>query len=314
MSVAFLFPGQGSQSVGMLADLAARHSQVRETFATASAVLGFDLWVLCQEGPAERLNATEYTQPAMLAAAVATWRIWTARGGAVPALVSGHSLGEFTALVCAEALDFEAAIDLVRFRGQLMQSAVPSGAGAMAAVLGLEDTEIERACREAAQGEVVEPANYNAPGQVVIGGQARAVERAIAAAKALGAKRAVLLPMSVPPHTSLMRPTEAPLRERLVRTTIRSPRIPYFSGVDAARHDDPDDIRANLVRQLATPVRWTATVRALLAAGATRLIECGPGKVLTALSRRADKRTDVEYLALEDCASLDAALASGRGG
>ncbi|MFO1402328.1 MAG: ACP S-malonyltransferase [Steroidobacteraceae bacterium] len=309
MSVAMVFPGQGSQSVGMLADLARAHPAIIErTFAEASGVLGYDLWQLVCQGPAEKLNATECTQPAMLAAGIATWRCWQEQGGARPALVSGHSLGEFSALVCAGALDFAAAIDLVRFRGQAMQQAVPAGAGAMAAVLGLDDAEVEASCAEAAQGEVVEAVNYNSPGQIVIAGQAGAVERAIAAAKARGAKRAVTLPVSVPSHSSLMRGAADRLRERLAGMDVRPPQIRYVSAVDAAEHAEPADIVAILVRQLASPVRWSATVAALTARGATRLVECGPGKVLTALNRRIERRPEIQCAALEDAASLAAAV------
>jgi [acyl-carrier-protein] S-malonyltransferase len=308
MAVALVFPGQGSQSVGMLGDLArAFPSTVTRTFAEASAVLGYDLWQLVSAGPAEQLNATERTQPAMLAAGVATWRCWLEQGGPSPELVSGHSLGEFSALVCAGALDYPAAIDLVRFRGQAMQQAVPAGSGAMAAVLGLDDAEVEAACAEAAQGQVVEAVNYNSPGQVVIAGHASAVERAIAAAKARGAKRAVTLPVSVPSHSSLMRAAAARLRERLAVLAVRRPELRYVSAVDAAEHAEPADIVEILVRQLASPVRWSATVTALTDRGATRLIECGPGKVLTALNRRIERRPEVQCLALEDAASLAAA-------
>lgn len=309
MAVALVFPGQGSQSVGMLADLARAHPAIIErTFAEASAVLGYDLWRLVCDGPAEKLNATECTQPAMLAAGIATWRCWQEQGGERPTLVSGHSLGEFSALVCAGTLEFGAAIELVRFRGQAMQQAVPAGAGAMAAVLGLDDAEVEAACAEAAQGEVVEAVNYNSPGQIVIAGQAAAVERAIAAAKARGAKRAVTLPVSVPSHSSLMRGAAERLRERLAGMDVRRPQIRYLSAVDAAEHAEPADIVAILVRQLASPVRWSATVAALTAAGATRLVECGPGKVLTALNRRIERRPEIQCQALEDAAALATAV------
>jgi len=313
MSFAFVFPGQGSQSVGMLAALAAADAQVAATFAEASQGLGYDLWQLVSAGPAEALNATERTQPAMLAAGVATWRLWQRRGGAAPAVVSGHSLGEFTALVCAGALEFAPAIELVRFRGQVMQEAVPAGSGAMAAILGLEDADIEAACGEAAQGAVVEPANFNSPGQVVIAGDAAAVQRAIEAAKARGAKRAVLLPVSVPSHSSLMRGAAARFKARLDEVSLRCPQIRYVSAVDAAAHADPDDIRALLVRQLASPVRWSDTLRALATADIAQVIECGPGKVLTGLNRRIERRDTLSYLALEDPASIDAALAATRG-
>src|SRR6267378_447123 len=280
MSFAFVFPGQGSQSVGMLGALAAAVACVRSTFEEGSAVLGFDLWKLVSEGPEEAVTATEQTQPAMLAAGVATWRAWRARGGALPAVVSGHSLGEFTALVCAEGLRFGATVDLVHFRGQVMQEAVPAGSGAMAAILGLDDAGVEAACRDAAQGAVVEPANFNSPGQVVIAGEKAAVQRAIEAARVRGAKRAVALPVSVPSHTSLMRGAAERLEQRLRSFEVRAPRIRYISAVDASAHERPDEIRELLVRQLWSPVRWSETLRAV-SAGVAQVIECGPGKVLT---------------------------------
>jgi len=314
MAFAFVFPGQGSQSVGMLGALAAADATVRATFDEASAVLGYDLWKLVSEGPEQELNSTARTQPALLAAGVATWRCWRARGGAEPALVSGHSLGEFTALVCSGSLEFRAAVGLVRFRGEVMQEAVPAGTGAMAAILGLDDAEVEAACREAATGggagSVVEAANFNSPGQVVIAGETAAVERAIAAAKARGAKRAVLLPVSVPSHTSLMRGAAERLRGRLSSTELRPPHIRYVSAVDAAAHAEPQEIRELLVRQLSSPVRWTQTVRTMIETGLEELIECGPGRVLTGLNRRIERRAGLEFLALEDPASIDAALAA----
>lgn len=312
MSLALVFPGQGSQSVGMLAELALAYPIVRGTFAEASSALGYDLWQLVASGPAEQLNGTECTQPAMLAAGVATWRLWKEQGGATPSCVSGHSLGEFTALVCAGALEFAPAVTLVRERGRLMQQAVPAGGGAMAAILGLDDAAAEAACAEAAQGEIVEAVNYNAPGQIVIAGQAGAVERAIAAAKARGAKRAVMLPVSVPAHSSLMRGAGAQLQDRLGEIAFKTPGIPYLSAVDATEHRDPEEIRALLVRQLASPVRWSATVLALTARGVTVLAECGPGKVLTALNRRIERRPEVICCAIEDQASLQTALNAAR--
>lgn len=313
MHFAFVFPGQNSQSVGMLADLAATDPIVRGTFEDASAVLGYDMWQLVQQGPEERLNATEFTQPVMLVAGVATWRLWQRRRGPAPAWVAGHSLGEFTALVCAEALELAPAVELVAFRGKAMQEAVPRGTGAMAAILGLEDAQVEEACREAAQGGVVEPVNFNSPGQVVIAGQTEAVQRAMEAAKKRGAKRAVLLAVSVPSHSSLMLPAARRLEEHLASVPIKSPRIGYLSAVDATRHQDPEDIRELLGRQLASPVRWTDTVRALAAAGVAQIIECGPGKVLTGLNRRIEKRPGLDFLALEDSATLTAALAAVQG-
>ncbi|MGH8288102.1 MAG: ACP S-malonyltransferase [Steroidobacteraceae bacterium] len=313
MTFGFVFPGQGSQSVGMLAALApaaGAGSVIRDTFAEASAVLGYDLGQLVAQGPVERLNSTECTQPAMLAASIATWRLWHARGGAEPAVLCGHSLGEFSALVAAGALDFAPALELVRFRGRAMQEAVPAGTGAMAAILGLEDAQLIEACREAAQGGVVEAVNFNAPGQVVIAGSREPVERAIEVAKRLGAKRAVALPVSVAAHSSLMRAAAERLGERLATIDFRAPRIRFVSAVDASVHEDPADLRQLLVRQLSSPVRWSDTVRALTASGVGMLIECGPGKVLTALNRRIDR--SLESLALEDAASLETALGRAK--
>jgi [acyl-carrier-protein] S-malonyltransferase len=310
MSIALVFPGQGSQSVGMMAALAAQHALVRECYARASERLGFDLWQLVAEGPAERLNSTEYTQPAMLVAGVATALVWRANGGAAPTAVAGHSLGEYAALVCAGVLQFEDAVELVRYRGQLMQRAVPEGVGAMAAILGLEDGAVEAACGEAAQGEVVEAVNYNSPGQVVIAGHRAAVERAIAGCRQRGAKRAQLLTVSVPAHSSLMRAAGQSLAERLAQLPVRAPQCQYISAVDGRRHDEPADIRATLLRQLASPVRWQQTVRALLELAPT-VIECGPGKVLTSLNRRIAR--DARAFAIEDPESLAAALAASSG-
>jgi [acyl-carrier-protein] S-malonyltransferase len=298
-ALAFVFPGQGSQAVGMLGKLAGESPVIRQTFDEASRVLGYDLWQLCQQGPAEELNATEKTQPAMLVAGIATWRLWQERQGAVPALVTGHSLGEFTALVAAGAIDFTACVDLVRFRGQVMQEAVPAGTGAMAALLGLEDDAVEAACREAAGGGVVEAVNFNSPGQVVIAGDKAAVLRAIEIAKGKGAKRAIELPVSVPSHSSLMKSAGTRLGERLASMEIRAPRIRYLSAVDAQEHSSPDDIRGLLVRQLSSPVRWTATVAALNAAGIRQVIECGPGGVLTGLVKRITRGGDTQTQALE---------------
>ncbi len=312
MSLAFVFPGQGSQAVGMMAALAQHSPIIESTFAAASRVLGYDLWKRSQEGPAEALAATECTQPLMLTAAVATYRLWLERGGPVPALMAGHSLGEFSALVAAGCLDFEAAVDLVRFRAEAMQAAVPAGVGGMAAILGLEDMDVEDACREAAQGEVVEAVNFNAPGQVVIAGHASAVARAIAAATARGARRSMALPISVPAHSSLMQPAAERLRTRLETTPLTAPAGVAVYGVDVKVHSSPPAMRAALVKQLHTPVYWAATVRTMIAAGATCLVECGPGKVLTGLNRRVDKNRDLAMIALEDPKSLDEALAAAR--
>ena len=313
MSFAFVFPGQGSQSVGMLGALARAEPVIGATFAEASEALHYDLWKLVSEGPEAELNATARTQPAMLAAGVATWRVWQRRGGAPPQVLSGHSLGEFTALVCGQSLEFAPAIELVRFRGEVMQQAVPAGSGAMAAILGLEEADVVAACQEAAQGAVVEPANFNSPGQIVIAGDAAAVERAMQGAKARGAKRAVLLPVSVPAHSSLMLKAAERLRERLQGLSVRAPTIRYLSAVDATEHEAPDDLRALLVRQLSSPVRWSQTLAALATPEVAQVIECGPGKVLTGLNRRIERRANLSFLALEDPASIDAALAATRG-
>jgi [acyl-carrier-protein] S-malonyltransferase len=310
MSLAFVFPGQGSQSVGMLAELGAAEPVVRDTFAEASEVLGYDLWALCQDGPEADLGATERTQPAMLAAGVATWRVWVKQGGPRPLAMAGHSLGEYTALVCSDAMDFHTAIDVVRFRGQVMQQAVPLGQGAMAAILGLEDADLDAACREAAQGEVVEPVNFNAPGQTVIAGNAAAVARAIDAAKAKGARRAVLLPVSVPSHSSLMLGAAERLAQKLATVDVRMPNIPDVYTVEVRKHASPEGIRQSLKEQLFKPVRWADTVRAMIAGGVTTFVECGPGKVLTSLNRRIERKPEFRMLALEDTASIAAALAA----
>jgi [acyl-carrier-protein] S-malonyltransferase len=285
---------------------------VQQTFAEASEVLGYDLWALCQQGPDAELGVTEKTQPAMLAAGVATWRAWQQHGGPRPVAMAGHSLGEYTALVCSEALDFRAAIDLVRYRGQVMQQAVPLGEGAMAAILGLDDATLDAACREAAQGEVVEPVNFNAPGQIVIAGQASAVARAIEAAKARGAKRAVALPVSVPSHSRLMVGAADRLAERLRTVEVRMPNVPAVYTVDVQTHQSPDGIRQALREQLFKPVRWADTVRAMIASGVTTFVECGPGKVLTSLGKRIEKRPELRMLAADDPASLAAALAAAK--
>lgn len=306
----FLFPGQGSQSVGMLAGLAESQPEVRATFAEASEALGLDLWRLAAEGPADELDRTEHTQPAMLAAGVAVWRTWIARGGPEPQAMAGHSLGEYSALVCAGALGFADAIATVAERGRLMQSAVPAGQGAMAAVLGLDDEQVDALCAQAAEGEVLEPVNFNAPGQVVIAGSAGAVGRAVAGAKSAGAKRAILLPVSVPSHCALMRPAAAQLAERLAGVAVVAPRIPVVHNVSVETAADPDAIRALLVRQLHSPVRWVATVRRLAADGAVLALEAGPGKVLTGLGKRI--APELSTLPVYDPATLESALEASR--
>jgi [acyl-carrier-protein] S-malonyltransferase len=313
LKFAMMFPGQGSQSVGMLSALGDALPVVRETFGEASAALGYDLWALCQQGPEERLGETERTQPAMLAAGIACWRAWSGQGCPRPSSLAGHSLGEYSALVAAGALEFRTAIDLVRFRGEAMQRAVPAGTGAMAAILGLDDAVIEAACAEAAQGSVVQPVNYNAPGQLVIAGEAQAVGRAIEACKARGAKRAVLLPVSVPSHSALMKPAAEELRARLATVDIQAPSTPVRS-FDGGLYSDPASIRDGLYRQLFNPVRWSAIVAALVGEGARTLIECGPGKVLSGLARRAPGGRELTLAAIESPETLAAAMAAAKGG
>ena len=304
-TLAFVFPGQGSQSVGMMQGWGER-TEVRFTFSEASDALGQDLWALVTEGPADLLNQTVNTQPAMLAADVAAWRAWQAAGGGQPALLAGHSLGEYAALVAAGALGFTDAIKLVRFRAEAMQVAVPEGVGAMAAILGLDDDAVRGVCTDAAAGEVVEAVNFNSPGQVVIAGNRAAVERAMALAKEQGAKRALPLPVSVPSHSSLMLPAAEKLLAHLHTITIKEPSIPVLHNTDVLSHAEPDAIRAALARQLHTPVRWVETVQALKAAGMGCVIECGPGRVLAGLGKRIDDSLPTRVLV--DEASLQAAL------
>ncbi|MBW8329225.1 MAG: ACP S-malonyltransferase [Thiobacillus sp.] len=303
--LAFVFPGQGSQSVGMMQGWGDR-AEVRATFAEASDALGQDLWTLVTDGPADLLNQTVNTQPAMLAADIAAWRVWQAAGGAAPALLAGHSLGEYAALVAAGSLDFSDAIKLVRFRAEAMQAAVPEGVGAMAAILGLDDDVVRAVCADAAAGEVVEAVNLNSPGQVVIAGNKAAVERAMVLAKERGAKRALPLPVSVPSHSSLMLPAAEKLLAHLQAITITSPAIPVLHNTDVQSHAEADAIRVALAKQLHTPVRWVETVQSLKAAGIERVIECGPGKVLAGLNKRIDD--SLPAVALVDETSLQAAL------
>jgi len=306
MSTAFVFPGQGSQSIGMLNSLAAEFPLVESTFQEASAALGLDLWQLVTKGPEEQLNRTENTQPAMLAAGVATWRVWRDLGGAMPILMAGHSLGEYTALVCAESLHFADAVRLVADRGRFMQEAVPIGQGAMAALLGLDEDAVRKVCASAAQGDVVEAVNLNAPGQVVIAGSKAAVERAIAQAKEVGAKRAVLLPVSVPSHCALMHPAAERLNTRLHEIDVRPPNTPVVHNVHVTTESDPSGIRAALVRQVESPVRWVETIERMTLEGVTRIVECGPGKILTGLNKRIAK--SIECVAVFDPASLRDAI------
>lgn len=309
-SLAFVFPGQGSQAVGMLAELGAQHASIRETFAEASAALGYDLWALTQEGPVEQLNQTDKTQPAILAASIALWRLWQAEGGAQPALVAGHSLGEYSALVAAGSLAFADAVKLVELRGQLMQQAVPAGQGGMAAILGLDDDAVRAACAEVAQGEVVSAVNFNAPGQVVIAGAAAAVERAIEACKAKGAKRAMALPVSVPSHCELMRPAAEKFAEAVEAVAWQVPQIAIVQNVSAQVPADLAVLKRDLLAQLYSPVRWVESVALLAERGVTELVECGPGKVLGGLNKRCAKGVNTHNLDTPDAfAAARAALA-----
>jgi [acyl-carrier-protein] S-malonyltransferase len=305
-----LFPGQGSQSVGMLAELAEASSLVMQTFEQASEVLAYDLWEICQQGPEAQLNRTETTQPAMLAAGIATWRVWTDRGGPEPAMFAGHSLGEYPALVAAGCMDFEDALRMVSLRGKLMQTAVPEGAGAMAAVLGLEDEVLDEICRQASAHEVVSCANFNAPGQVVIAGHRQAVERAAALAAERGARRVLMLPVSVPAHSALMQPAAGELEAALRSIALRAPRIPVIQNADVRTHEDPSAIVDALVRQLWQPVQWTRTIGHMVVQGIDRFLECGPGNVLAGLNRRISRESAVT--ALTDMAVIEAALEDSK--
>ena len=316
MSLAFIFPGQGSQSVGMLSTLAEAFPQVTETFAQASDILKYDLWKLVCDGPLDELNKTHITQPAMLVAGVSVWRVWSEKGGALPSVMAGHSLGEYTALVCSGALDFEDAVSLVAHRGQLMQDAVPAGTGAMAAILGLEDDVVLEVCQiaekeSAERNEIVAAVNFNSPGQVVIAGSKGAVERAMELAKEKGAKRALPLPVSVPSHCQLMKPAADKLAECLAQINFKVPSIPVIHNYNVVSHDDVGDIRTALAKQLYNPVRWVETIQLLSGRNIETMIECGPGKVLTGLSKRIDKTLVTKPVF--DSASLDAALEAGKG-
>lgn len=309
MTLAMVFPGQGSQSQGMLADLAAQHREVSDTFAEASDSLGYDLWDLVQNGPVEKLNETIVTQPAMLAAGVSTWRLWQKLGGAMPAGVAGHSLGEYTALVCAGAIEFRDAVGLVQRRAELMQNAVPAGEGAMAAILGLDDQAVRDVCKSAADIGVAEAVNFNSPGQVVVAGHRGAIERVTELAKEAGARRAIMLAVSVPSHSTLMLPAGEALAESLHAAAFQSPSIPVINAVDAMPYTDADDIRARLTRQVSSPVHWVDTVQRLIADGATSIIECGPGKVLTGLMKRIDR--SVQSRCIDSPDALDSELGNG---
>ena len=306
MKLAFVFPGQGSQAIGMLTPLSLAYGVVRQTFAEASAVLGYDLWNLVSQGPEDQLNATQHTQPAMLTAGVAVWRVWHQQGGPEPLVMAGHSLGEYTALVCAEAMTFADGVALVADRGRFMQEAVPARQGGMAAILGLEDEQVREACRLAAQGEVLQAVNYNSPGQIVVAGTAAAVARAVAQATHMGAKRALILPVSVPAHCALMHPAALRLAERLEKIPVRTPRIRVLHNVHVQAESEPTAIRAALVRQIEEPVRWVEIIQKIAADGIDKLIECGPGKVLAGLNRRIVKTT--QTLPVYDPENLTQAL------
>jgi len=307
MTLAFVFPGQGSQSVGMLNALAAEFPIVQQTFAEASQALGYDLWRLVEQGPEAKLNQTEVTQPAMLAAGVATWRVWIVNNGPRPQCMAGHSLGEYSALVCAEALDFSEAVKLVADRARFMQQAAPAGQGGMAAILGLDDAAVRQLCARAAQGEILDAVNFNSPGQVVIAGTATAVARAVEQSKAAGAKRAVILPVSVPAHCRLMHPAALAMTERLKQVSLRAPTIPVIHNTHVQVESEPEAIRDALVRQIESPVRWVETIEKMAAEGVGRLVECGPGKVLAGLNKRIVKT--IETLPVFDPPTLREALA-----
>ncbi|TDJ69573.1 MAG: ACP S-malonyltransferase [Proteobacteria bacterium] len=311
MSLAFVFPGQGSQSVGMLAAMAADYVDIERTFAEASEVLGFDLWQLVQNGPEDSLNKTTNTQPAMLAAGVAVWRVWQSRGGPLPDYMAGHSLGEYTALVCARAIEFKEAVQLVADRGRFMQEAVPIGEGAMAAIIGLDDDAVRQVCEQVAAGDVVAPVNFNAPGQVVVAGATAAVERVVDQAKSAGARRAVLLPVSGPFHSALMHPAVGRMAERLRETDIRNPKIPVIHNSHVETETDPTAIRNVLVQQIESPVRWVETIQKMIMLGVNRIVECGPGKVLAGLNKRIAR--DARSLAVSDTDSLAVALSAVGG-
>nr|WP_297461873.1 ACP S-malonyltransferase [uncultured Halomonas sp.] len=309
-SLALVFPGQGSQHLGMLRELAERYSVVRTTFEEAADALGYDLWHVVQEGPEETLNATACTQPALLTSSVAVWRVWQELEGPRPISMAGHSLGEYSAMVCAGALTFAEGVRLVKLRGEAMQAAVPAGEGAMAAVLGLDDTAVETACRDAAQGEVVAAVNYNAPGQVVVAGKRTAVDRAIALCQEAGAKRALPLPVSVPSHCALMMPAAERLAEAMDSIEIKLPRYTVIQNVDAQAHGDIETLRTRLIEQLYQPVRWTDCIESMIDQGAGVFIECGPGKVLTGLNKRIAR--GAKGLAVNDPDTLSAALELAR--
>ena len=306
MTLAFVFPGQGSQSIAMQDELAEEFPDVQATYAEASEELGYDLWQLVQEGPKEKLDETIVTQPLMMTAGIAGWRVWQKAGGDTPALLAGHSLGEYTALVCAGVIEFRNAIRLIKRRADLMQQAVPAGEGAMAAILGLDDDAVLSVCRDAEEGQVVQAVNFNTPGQVVIAGTRTAVERAAKLATDAGARRALLLSVSVPAHSDLMKPAAEELTEALAEASLSVPSIPVISNADVVCYETVEQIRDGLRRQLFSPVRWAETIRFMIEHGTTKIVECGPGKVLAGLNRRIDK--SISSTCLNSPAALDAAL------
>jgi [acyl-carrier-protein] S-malonyltransferase len=303
-TIAFVFPGQGSQQVGMLAAAHERFTAVRDTFTEASEALGYDVWALIQAGPQEALNLTETTQPVLLASSIALWRAWQSESDVIPSILAGHSLGEFSALVCAGVLDFSDAVKLVRKRGEFMQSAVPVGLGSMAAIIGLEDAEIDQICKTITEDNegLVSAVNYNSPGQVVIAGHTSTVDIAITALKEAGAKRALPLPVSAPFHTALMKPAGEELANILASITLSAPQIPVVHNVTARTESDPEKIRQVLVEQIYSPVRWTDCIRHIIASGADKIVECGPGKVLSGLNKRIDRT--LQSYSLEEPAQL----------
>ncbi|MAT52356.1 MAG: [acyl-carrier-protein] S-malonyltransferase [Porticoccaceae bacterium] len=307
-NLGFIFPGQGSQKIGMLSDLAARYPVVGRTFEEASDVLGYDLWDLVQNGEQEAINLTERTQPLLLTASVAVWRIWEERQGSEPGLMAGHSLGEWSALVCANAVAFQDAVKLVRMRGAFMQDAVAPGEGAMGAIMGVDDDVIRSVCEQSAQGGVVSAVNYNSPGQVVIAGDAAAVARAVDGLKAAGAKRAVPLPVSAPFHTSLMRPAADRLAEHIMDTAFSAPSVPVVHNVHARTESDPEVIKTLMIEQIYSPVLWVDCIKTMVDQGIDTMVECGAGKVVGGLAKRIDKGLNV--YATEDCDSLDQSLTS----
>lgn len=307
-NLAFVFPGQGSQKIGMLAELAEQYSVVQSTFAEASEILGYDLWSLVQTGTQEEINLTERTQPLLLTASVAVWRVWNEKQGARPALLSGHSLGEWSALVCAGVVEFSDAVKIVQLRGRYMQEAVPAGQGAMAAIIGLDDAAIINACKAAAQGEIVSAVNFNSPGQVVIAGNVAAVDRASALCKEAGAKRALPLPVSAPFHTELMRPAAERLTDLIAATSFATPQIPVVHNVTAKAETNPEKIKALMIEQIYSPVRWVDCVNTIVAAGVTTTVECGPGKVLSGLNKRIS--SELNTLSIEKPEEVTAVLAA----